>query len=368
LPAVRQKDFTEAVIADIEAAGLRLRSGGEQRKIRTLFFGGGTPSVLAPKYLEAIVQMLESSFDFTGIEERSMEVNPSSIHPDKLSAWRGMGFHRFSLGVQSFDATELEAMGRAHDPAGAHAALSLLASTPGIQFSGDLIFGLPNQSPETFWSHLRTLLEYQPGHVSFYGLTIEAGTEFDKRHRSGKIALPPPDRYNQASAGGVEVLAQAGYSRYEVSNFSRPGFECKHNQGYWDGVEYAGFGPGAHSFHGRRRTSAPGTFEGYLDWVRTGFLESGLEIDLLDDESLLAEAVSLALRQSKGLASIGWEQRWGRRWPLSRSKKWVDTGMAQLEDSGQFRLQGEGWALLDEIAADLLAGMRPVKAKSTVIP
>ncbi len=361
LPAARQKDFTEAVLADIEAAAARF--GG--RPVRTLFFGGGTPSVLAPKYLASIVRTLESCFDFSRVEERSMEANPSSVNAEKLSAWMDLGFSRFSLGVQSFDAGELQALGRAHDPAGAHAALSLLAGRSGIRFSGDLIFGLPEQAPETFWSHLRELLAYGPDHVSFYGLTIESGTEFDRRHRAGQLALPEAERYNRAYAGGVALLEEAGFARYEVSNFSLPGRECKHNQGYWDGVEYLGFGPGAHSYADKTRTAAPGSFEGYLDWARAGFPETAIEREVLSEDAQLAEAVSLSLRQAKGIEKTGWESRWRRRWPQSRARKWVDSGLASEPDGqagGTFRLEGEGWSLLDEIAADLLAGMRPLSA------
>ncbi len=350
-PAVTQRKWFETALAEIEHAGKQWKG---DRRVRTVFFGGGTPSVVPVSHLEQILDRLKAFFDLSQIEEMTLEANPSSLTNDKLKAWRALGFGRVSLGVQSFDADELKLLGRVHSPEGAQTALELLTSEPGLRFSGDLIFGIPGQTPERFLANLEMLLQYRPAHVSFYGLAIEAGTEFDRLHKQGSLVLPEGEQYQAMYREGVALLERHGLRRYEVSNFARPGQECRHNQGYWDDVPYLAFGPGAHGYDGVKRWMNPHDLEDYLRWGGEGFPDAAREWDELDADARLAEAVSLGLRQAKGfeLAEVG--NKFGLRWPDAVFAKW-ESAKCLIRENGSVRLLEEGWPLLDEICADLLA-------------
>jgi oxygen-independent coproporphyrinogen-3 oxidase len=252
-PGVTQRRWLDTVLREIESAG----RGAEKQKVRTVFFGGGTPSVVPASYLEAILDQLGGVYDLAGVEETTLEANPSSLTRDKVAAWRELGFNRVSLGVQSFDAEELKLLGRVHSPEGARQALEILAGASDFRFSGDLIFGLPGQTPERFLSNLESLLVFDPGHISFYGLTVEQGTVFERWQSEGRLKLPEGEQYRDLYRQGADLLKSRGLQRYEISNFAKPGQECRHNQGYWRGVPYRSFGPGAHSYDGRRRWMNP---------------------------------------------------------------------------------------------------------------
>lgn len=354
-PAVTQKKWLATALAEIDQAGKGEWAGA---RVSTVFFGGGTPSVVPASYLEKLVAKLGENFDLSGVEEMTLEANPSSLTHDKLKAWRALGFHRVSLGVQSFHQDELTLLGRVHSPETALSGLELLSSEPGLRYSADLIFGLPDQTPERFLSNLETLLQFRPDHISFYGLTIEEGTEFDRRHKAGHLVLPEGDHYQAMYNEGVALLAARGLQRYEVSNFARPGQECRHNQGYWNGAPYLAFGPGAHGFDGGRRWENPHDLQDYLAWGDAGFPDAAREWDVLDDDARLAEAVSLGLRQAGGFSLAEVEGNFGVMWPESAFAKWEKAGCAARED-GYVRLLDAGWPLLDEFAAELLAKVTP---------
>jgi len=355
-PAVTQRKWFETALAEIEHSGKQWQGS---REVRTVFFGGGTPSVVPVSYLDQILRKLKEFFDLSGVEEMTLEANPSSLTHDKLKAWRTLGFHRVSLGVQSFDTDELKLLGRVHSPEGAQAALELLTSESGLRFSGDLIFGIPGQTVDRFLTNLETLLQYRPNHVSFYGLTIEEGTEFDRLHKQGRLILPEGENYQAMYREGVALLSRHGLFRYEVSNFARPGQECLHNQGYWDDIPYLAFGPGAHGYDGVRRWMNPHDLEDYLRWGGEGFPDAMREWDALSADARLSETVSLGLRQAKGFHLADVERNHGVHWGESVFAKW-EKAECLVRERGSVRLLDEGWPLLDEICADLLAHTKPM--------
>jgi oxygen-independent coproporphyrinogen-3 oxidase len=197
------------------------------------------------------------------------------------------------------------------------------------------------------------VLSYAPDHVSFYGLTIEDGTEFARQKAAGSLALPEDGAYNGMYRAGVALLGEAGYRRYEVSNFCRPGKASKHNQGYWNGAEYLAFGPGAHGFLAGRRVVSPRSFEDYLAWGDAGFPESACAIDSLTEEDKRTEALMLGLRQDEG-ADLAGLRDMGLALRETALAKWERAAML-ARDEGRLRLVDEGWLFLDEICADLLA-------------
>jgi oxygen-independent coproporphyrinogen-3 oxidase len=349
MPAVQQRRWTEILLKELEAKA-PFAAG---RPIDTVFFGGGTPSLLAPEFMEAIVARMRSLFDLSRTREMSLECNPSSLKREKLDMYHGLGFTRASIGIQSFHADELARLGRVHTVETAHQALATVKADDRFQFSGDLIFGVPGQTEAGFLESLRQLLSYQPDHVSFYGLTIEEGTEFSRQKAAGTLVMPEDDAYNGMYLAGVALLDEAGYRRYEVSNFCQPGKASKHNQGYWNGAEYLAFGPGAHGFIDHRRSVSPRSFEDYLAWGAAGFPESACVLDILTDEDRRMEAVMLGLRQEGGvdLANL---RGLGLDLHDAALEKWVRAGMLQ-RTADAARLVDAGWLFLDEICADLVA-------------
>lgn len=350
LPAVQQRRWTEVVLRELEARA-PLVAG---RPVDTVFFGGGTPSLLAPEFMQRIVAAMRSRYDLSRVREMSLECNPSSLKQERLDLYHALGFDRASIGIQSFHASELARLGRVHTVETAKAALETVARDRRFRFSGDLIFGVPGQTEASFLESLRTLLSFSPDHVSFYGLTIEEGTEFARQKAAGTLVMPEDGTYNAMYESGVALLEQAGYHRYEVSNFCRDGRSSLHNQGYWNGAEYLAFGPGAHSYFDGRRSVSPRTFEGYLEWGGAGFPEAGCAVETLTDENRVAEGIMLGLRQAAGVDLELLRNATGAKLPDSALRKWENLGMA-CRDSGRFRLVGEGWLFLDEIGSDLLA-------------
>lgn len=349
LPAVQQRRWAEILLKELE----KRAPDGKGRKVDTIFFGGGTPSLLATEFLERIVARLRDLYDLSQVREMSIECNPSSLTKEKLELYHKLGFTRLSLGIQSFHAAELTRLGRVHTVETAGKALETVAADGRFQFSGDLIFGVPGQTEESFLYSLRTLLSYKPDHVSFYGLTIEDGTEFAKQQASGALVLPEDGTYNGMYIAGVKLLEESGYQRYEVSNFSKPGRPCFHNVGYWTGVEYLAFGPGAHGLFANRRAVSPRSFEGYLEWGARGFDEESCVSEILTSENLVSEAVLLGLRQGGGV-DLDKLRGLGFTLPQETLRKWEKVGMI-VRDGGTIRLIDEGWLFLDEIGSDFLA-------------
>jgi putative oxygen-independent coproporphyrinogen III oxidase len=358
LPAVQQRRWTEVILKELAVRAPLARG----RPVDTIFFGGGTPSLLATEFLERIVAEIRSLYDLSRVREMSIECNPSSLKQDKLDLYHRLGFTRMSIGIQSFHADELLRLGRVHTPETARRALETVGADGRFQFSGDLIFGVPGQTEASFLSSLSSLLDHHTDHVSFYGLTIEDGTEFAKQQASGALIMPEDGIYNGMYTAGVELLRSRGYERYEVSNFSKPGRPSLHNQGYWNGVEYLAFGPGAHSYFAGKRAVSPRSFEDYLAWGNRGFDAGSCVEEELTAENLISESVLLGLRQSSGidldrLAALGFTL------PEEVVAKWVKVGML-ARDGRTLRLVDEGWLFLDEIGSDLLArgAVAPVPA------
>ncbi len=349
LPTVQQKRWLETMLREMEMRSESFRG----RPVSTVFLGGGTPSLLLPRYLETLMVSLRTHFDLATTSEISIECNPSSLNPEKLNVFSGLGINRLSIGIQTFQPRELQVLGRVHGPEGARRALATAASDGRFRFSGDLIFGVPGQTRATFLENLRELVNYRPSHVSFYGLSIEPGTPFEEWARTGKIRTVDDEEYNAMYREGVAYLESEGFERYEVSNFALAGMACRHNQGYWDGVEYLALGPGSHSFVGNRRSISPTSFEAYLAWGEQGFPESGRESEDLSRMDKVTEYLSLSLRQSRGLDRSGLVDLGFRLQPES-ILRWLNSGYL-TGNLDNLRLSGEGWLVLDEICADLLA-------------
>lgn len=324
---------------------------GLLKTAQTLYLGGGTPSILPLDCLSQIFGCLRSlGVDVDSLKEVSMEFNPESTRKHTVEKALELGVRRFSLGLQTFDGNLLTTIGRSHSVEAGIQALDLLTSS-GAQVSGDLMFNLPGQTVRSFLNDVDRLSDFNLNHISFYGLTVSPRSMLGQKVSKGLLNIDE-DLYEEMYLNGVELLGRKGFERYEVSNFARPGYESIHNRNYWSRGEYAGFGPGAHSFLGNTRFYAPEMYPRWRDFVREGAPESRLTTDKLNDGDVLMELLWLSLRQSSGLDLQGLSS-FGVRLPPSSYEKWLKKGFVSMENHDRLKLCGRGWIFMDEIVTDL---------------
>ena len=316
----------------------------------TIFIGGGTPTALSPRTLERLGRAI-AALPRKSSCEWSSEANPGSLTEEKLGILKDCGVNRISMGVQSLDDALLKRMGRAHDARQALDACQLLERS-GLRWNADLIFAVPGQTLDGFLDSLRLVSGLGARHVSFYGLTIEPGTEFARAVREGFLTEVDEDEYARMYLEGVEYLEAQGIRRYEVSNFACPGEECRHNEGYWRrDSAWLVAGNAAHGYLPGLRWNNPRSLNPWLEWVESGCPESGLATEFMTDEERYTESWFLGLRTRKGVDLAALRREFGRRVKEHRMERWLASGsLVRCEDTVQ--LQGEGWLLLDAIVAD----------------
>lgn len=312
---------------------------------QTLYWGGGTPSLLDLQSTIKLIQGLKQrGLLHNGLQEFTVECNPESTSPEWISIMRDAGVSRWSLGVQSFHDSLLNTLGRSATAEVARKSLALLLQT-GLPTSVDLMFDLPGQSLEQFMQDLDEVSS-QVGHISFYGLSIEENTLLGQQKR--KRRLPESlATYSEFYKQGVAFLAQRGIYRYEVSNFARLGEESIHNRNYWKRTPYLGVGPGAHSFAGDLRSAAPRHWNPWKKWVLGGCSMDGMELDPLDAAAHRMESLWLALRQTQGIEASALEGN-------KALQTFIDKGWLQYQDA-HWALAGDGWLYMDQVVAELAA-------------
>ncbi len=326
----------------------------QRQQFETIFFGGGTPSLLAPAQLAEILETCFARFNFSSALEITLETNPGTIDNAQLARYRTIGVNRLSLGVQSFDEDELQLLDRIHSPEQAKAAV-LAARYAGFNnVSIDLIFALPNQTQKRWRENLQQAVELSPNHISAYNLTIETGTPLDFAIRKGKISPLTEEEEREMYDFTMNFLAQHGYRQYEISNFAQPGYEARHNIKYWDGSAYLGLGASAHSFDGRRRFWNVANLRKYLESISGGALAEESGEDLTTQQKRF-EFAFLGLRQTRGLDLQEFQRKF--RMPFERAFNGIVQELEHdglLERENEFlRLSKEGIFLCDEICARL---------------
>ena len=319
------------------------------QKFQTIYWGGGTPSILNAKRQNKIFDMLWShGVGVENLKEFSMELNPESCSQEVVENAIQNGVNRFSLGIQSFKEHLLQKVGRAHSVKTALVALEYLESlrSQGISVSVDLMFNLPGQSVEDFLEDLEFLVKKPIDHISFYGLTVASYTALGTKIKRGELFVDD-NLFGEMYLQGVKIVENNGFKRYETSNFAKIGKERLHNQNYWDRGFYLGLGAGAHSFVGNTRFFAPESYAQWRSWVQADCPEKALNKDELDFEAIRTESIWLGLRCSKGfdLQKV--------KVSASKLKKWTDKGMLQIRNN-RVSLRDEGWILMDRIVQDLL--------------
>ncbi len=277
--------------------------------LATIFFGGGTPSLLSTEQLQCILTALEKRFGIAAGVEISMEMDPGTYDLAQIAGYCSTGVNRVSLGVQAFQDELLKIAGRSHSVNDIFAAIDLINQVEIPEFSLDLISGLPHQSLLQWQDSLTKAVEIAPTHISIYDLTIEPGTAFGRYYKPGDNPLPTDETTVTMYQLGQKVLTGGGYEHYEISNYAKSGHQCKHNRVYWENRSYYGFGMGAASYvHGKRFTRPRKTKE-YYEWLQNGaFIDC--EVTPLEDE--LLETLMLGLRLAEGLSLTVLVEKFGK--------------------------------------------------------
>jgi oxygen-independent coproporphyrinogen III oxidase len=308
-------DFTRALVREVASLPQALPDESSTKRalsIRTINFGGGTPSLMPARDLENILTAVyENHLVPSGIET-SLEANPGTVAAHQLRELRDIGFNRISFGVQSFDQTLLTDLGRIHSPEQAEIALDQARDGGFQNVNLDFIYGLPGQSLDVWSQTLERAIAIRPEHLSLYSLQVEPGTPYHQRWQDGDLPVPPDDSVADMYDLACQVLAAAGYDQYEVSNWAiDPAFRCQHNLIYWRNEQYLGVGPGSHSHYGRRRYWNVRPPRTYIRQVLAGASPvQGSE--LIDPQTELAETAMLGLRLNDGLNLASFAARFGR--------------------------------------------------------
>ncbi len=280
--------------------------------LTTVFFGGGTPSLLPVSHLETIIKAIDKSLGIAPDAEISMEIDPGTFTLEQLLDYRQLGINRVSLGVQAFDGELLAAAGRSHSLKDTFTAIDLIRQAAITNFSLDLISGLPYQTISQWQFSLQTAIEIAPNHISCYDLVLEPVTPFGKQYQLGVKPLPEDRSTATMYQLAGEMLATAGYQHYEISNYAQPGYQCRHNRVYWQNKPYYGFGMGATSYLYRQRFSRPRTRQEYYAWVEELIENNGvIDCELTSPTDLLLETLMLGLRLAEGISYSHVSQEFG---------------------------------------------------------
>jgi len=287
--------YVRALIAEINL------SHGRGASVDTIYFGGGTPSLLDPTQLERILSALHDQFAVDAASEITLEINPGSVTPEKLRQFRALGINRASFGVQTFDDRELAKLGRSHTAADARRTFHDLRVAGYDNVSFDLIAGLPGQTLLGWQRNVDEALALRPEHLSFYLLEVHSGTPLAQHIQRGLQPVPDEDLAAVMYEWMVERAVAAGYEHYEISNLCRPGFQSRHNTKYWIAAPYFGFGCSAHSYDGRtRRWSNERDAQLYVSLIESG-ASPVVEQQQLSDSDRRSEALFLGLRMMRGV-------------------------------------------------------------------
>lgn len=337
--------------------------------LETIFFGGGTPSLLSVNQLSQILEALKGRFHISPNAEISMEMDPGTFTKEQLQGYLAAGVNRISLGVQTFVPELLKVCGRSHTIDDIWAAFDLIVQAQVKNFSLDLISGLPHQSIEQWQTTLETAVTVSPNHISIYDLTIEAGTAFGRYYQPGDNPLPTDDDTVEMYRLARQILTKAGYEHYEISNYAQSGYQCRHNRVYWKNRPYYGFGMGAASYTNGQRFTRPRKTKEYYQWVEDFIALHGvLNFPQTPVNEVLLETLMLGLRLAEGvdlstLAAQFGEETLERLWTCLQpyyQKGWVEVVGTMFDDrlpsQGRLRLSSpDGFLFSNVVLADVFS-------------
>ncbi|MBQ2875846.1 MAG: radical SAM family heme chaperone HemW [Clostridia bacterium] len=314
----------------------------------TVFFGGGTPSLLTPSEIGEILSALRDSFDISPCAEFTLEANPGTVTEESLRGYFEAGINRLSFGLQSIHENELKILGRIHSFEDFLSSYEAARRVGCNNISIDLMYGLPEQTVSSFEETLRAVISLAPEHISVYGLILEEGTPLFAKQK--ELALPSEDDECDMYELAAKLLCDVGYSHYEISNYARCSFECKHNLKYWRAEEYLGFGVAAHSYFEGARIYNPDSIEAYLSG------EEHLVSELPSREEYAFEYAMLRLRLKEGLSLGEYEELFGAPFRYGREAKLCELSKLGLikMDKDRLSLTDQGFYVSNSILSELL--------------
>jgi oxygen-independent coproporphyrinogen-3 oxidase len=333
-----KQDYTDALIRQIKAFKT-------DEAISSVYFGGGTPPMIGVNSLLSVFETVKSQFRLSDNCEITVEVNPGSIQPEKLVLLRETGFNRLSIGMQSANDKELEILGRRYTSRQFKHIMSSAEEAGFKNRSADIMFGIPGQTKESLLESLQFAIDSGAVHISIYNLTIEEDTPFFRL--KDKLDLPDEDTENEMYYLICDTMRKAGFTHYEISNYSIAGFESRHNLHYWDCGRYIGFGAAAHSYYDGKRFSNIDDIKKYIALSSDDFYSPTdfKEQPYLTEEEMREEYILLGLRTSKGIKA---DEKL-----LEKSRKYIDNGFAQVTD-GYLSLTDKGYRISNYIISDLI--------------
>lgn len=317
----------------------------------TVFLGGGTPTCLPPAVLARLLELVQKNFRLAPEGEFSVEANPGTLTPEKLSILKDSGVNRLSIGVQSFQDDELQMLGRIHSAQTAQNTVYMAKNAGFSNINLDLMSGLPYQTAEKFQKTLEQAVALEPTHISCYSLIVEEGTPLAASYARGEFSLPDEEDDRAMYELACDFLERHGYRQYEISNFAKPGFACRHNLLYWDCQPYIGLGAAAHGFDGTVRTENTPDLAKYLRGEGIGAVEA-----VLSQADKISEFMMLGLRKTDGISETEFYQRFGMTVDAVFSKeisKFVAGGFLARAD-GKLALTRQGISVSNSILCEFI--------------
>lgn len=321
--------------------------------LQSLYFGGGTPSVLSPPELSRLIQGLKKTYPLASSAEITLEANPDDLTEAYLGHLLESGVNRLSIGTQSFREQDLRWMNRSHNAAQAIQSVKWAQNMGLNNISIDLIFGIPNMDLNVWKTNLEQAVSLDIPHLSVYALTVEEKTALDAQVRKGKVLIPQDEAYKEQFLLAHEYLESAGYQHYELSNYAKPGKQAVHNSNYWNRVPYLGLGPSAHGFDGKTRYWNRANNSQYLKSLSKLHLPTEDE-EFLSDLDHYHEYLMTHLRRDCGIDARFIQKNWISNWEKQFSsllQRYISEGLMQQID-GRYVLSAEGWIVSDRITAD----------------
>ena len=356
---IPEGDYTDALLRELEHYGAL--DEWQDRTVQSIFFGGGTPSTFQPTSIGKLLAWVAATFPINLDCEITLEANPSTVDSDRFLGYRDAGVNRISVGVQSFQPRLLKFLGRTHGADEARKALGSLREAGFGNFSFDLIYANPGQTLTELEADLDTALEFQPPHLSAYNLTFEEGTPFHYEYRAGRMRSLSEEEEIAMAQLIENKLSAAGLSRYEISNYSRPGWHSRHNVNYWRGGDYLGLGAGAHSYkqeistggYGRRWSNEknPGRYMTQVAELQ----QSVVEREEIDPAKAAGEFMFLGLRMTEGVSIRKFSSRFGKP-PVElypRIRDWIEGNLLE-EKRNYLKLTSKGLLVANSIFVEFM--------------
>jgi len=341
--------FINAIVKEIETCTVDVSNW----KLETIFIGGGTPSLLNGRNIESILNALERKYDLAQIKEWTMEANPGEAPLERLKDFRSLGINRLSMGVQSLEPDLLKFLTRIHSANQVFETYEHARNAGFENINCDLIYSMPGQSWEIWERDLLRVLDLKPDHISAYTLTLEKGTELYQFVKKGQVTMPEEDQTGGWFLKTHGILNSHGYSAYEISNFARPGMECRHNLHYWRIHPFLAFGPSAHGFDGSNRWGNVRSLDQYLTQIESGNTPISMK-ESLTQKNLTNELIGFGLRMNEGIDLAQIPERYLNQFITnleSAREKWSDVLI--LRDSS-VSLTKKGMVYTDAVGVDLM--------------